>query len=114
MNSLYKISLDFDDLVIQTHRLFTLRPDILRKYQEKFKYILIDEFQDTSVLQYEIVKMLYTDSTHITIVGDPDQTIYNWRGADVSLILNFDNEFSNSRTIILDLNYRSTKNISSS
>ncbi|VEU64801.1 ATP-dependent helicase [Mycoplasmopsis cynos] len=104
-------SLDFDDLVIQTHRLFTLRPDILRKYQEKFKYILIDEFQDTSVLQYEIVKMLYTDSTHITIVGDPDQTIYNWRGADVSLILNFDNEFSNSRTIILDLNYRSTKKI---
>ncbi|WP_117275310.1 ATP-dependent helicase [Mycoplasmopsis edwardii] len=104
-------SLDFDDLIILTHRLFTLRPDILKKYQEIYRYILIDEFQDTSSLQYEIMKMLYTENTHVTIVGDPDQTIYNWRGADVNLILDFDKDFKDSKTVILDINYRSTKKI---
>lgn len=104
-------SLDFDDLIIQTHKLFTMRPDILAKYQVKFKYILIDEFQDTASLQYDIMKMLYTKDTHLTIVGDPDQTIYNWRGAKVDLILNFDKDYPDAKTVILDLNYRSTKKI---
>ncbi|AKF40932.1 ATP-dependent DNA helicase [Mycoplasmopsis canis UFG4] len=104
-------SLDFDDLIIQTHRLFTLRPDILEKYKKQFKFILIDEFQDTAGLQYEIIKMLYTENTHITIVGDPDQTIYNWRGANVNLILDFEKDFPEARTVILDINYRSTKKI---
>ncbi|WP_322910641.1 ATP-dependent helicase [Mycoplasmopsis felis] len=104
-------SLDFDDLVLQTNILFSERPDVLEKSKNKYDYILIDEFQDTSVLQYEIMKSIISDKTHLTIVGDPDQTIYNWRGADVNLILNFEKDFQNSKTIVLDTNYRSTKKI---
>ncbi|MGZ9756184.1 ATP-dependent helicase [Mycoplasma sp. 4423] len=104
-------ALDFDDLILQTNNLFTLRPDVLIKYKNKYDYILIDEFQDTSVLQYQIIKSIITPHTHITIVGDPDQTIYNWRGADVNLILNFNKDFPNAKTVVLDVNYRSTKKI---
>ncbi|WP_036458665.1 ATP-dependent helicase [Mycoplasma leonicaptivi] len=104
-------SMDFDDLILTTHTLFQLRPDILKKYQDRYNYILVDEFQDTSSIQYEIIKMLVTDKTHLCIVGDPDQTIYNWRGADVNLILNFDKDFNDAKTVILDINYRSTQKI---
>ncbi|RIV16408.1 ATP-dependent helicase [Mycoplasmopsis gallopavonis] len=106
-----KGSIDFDDLIIYTHLLFKQRPDIADEYRNQFSYILIDEFQDTSVKQYEIIKALVKEDTHLTIVGDPDQTIYNWRGADVNLILNFDKDFPNTKTIVLDTNYRSTQNI---
>ncbi|TDV23268.1 DNA helicase-2/ATP-dependent DNA helicase PcrA [Mycoplasmopsis mustelae] len=102
-------ALDFDDLILQTSILFDERPDILMRYKNNYDYILIDEFQDTSVLQYNIIKKIISENTHLTIVGDPDQTIYNWRGADVNLILNFDKDFPNSKTVVLDKNYRSTK-----
>ncbi|MCP4337268.1 MAG: UvrD-helicase domain-containing protein [Mycoplasma sp.] len=103
-------SLDFDDLLIKVYELFKNHPDVQKKWSEKFKYILIDEFQDTSWIQYEIIKRLSLHN-NFTIVGDPDQTIYTWRGAKVQLILNFDKDFSNSKTIKLEENYRSTKNI---
>ncbi|WP_426461563.1 ATP-dependent helicase [Mycoplasma hafezii] len=112
MNELaFKNSLDYDDLIIHTHILLSRRKDIAREYQKRFSYILIDEFQDTSIKQYEIIKAIAGKDTHITIVGDPDQTIYNWRGADVNLILNFDKDFPTAKTVVLDENYRSTKNI---
>lgn len=104
-----KGSLDFDDLIINTNILFDVRPDVAKEYQKYFSYILIDEFQDTSQIQYDIIRKIVGSNTHLTIVGDPDQTIYNWRGADVNLILNFDKEFPDAKTIVLDTNYRSTK-----
>ncbi|VEU70422.1 ATP-dependent helicase [Mycoplasmopsis glycophila] len=106
-----KGSVDFDDLIIYTHMLFKQRPDIAEQYKKQFSYILIDEFQDTSVKQYEIIKAIVGENTHLTIVGDPDQTIYNWRGADVNLILDFDKDYPNAKTIVLDINYRSTREI---
>ncbi len=77
----------------------------------KYSYILVDEFQDTSAIQYEIIKYLSSQKAQLTIVGDPDQTIYRWRGADVNLILSFEKDFENTKTIILSKNYRSTKKI---
>ncbi|QSF13874.1 ATP-dependent helicase [Mycoplasma sp. Mirounga ES2805-ORL] len=106
-----KKCLDFDDLIILTKKLFTDFPEIRKIWSSKFSYILVDEFQDTSKHQYEIVKFLASDNAQLTIVGDPDQTIYGWRGADVNLILNFDKDFKNTKTIILDTNYRSTPTI---
>ncbi|SJZ43355.1 ATP-dependent helicase [Mycoplasmopsis verecunda] len=106
-----KGSLDFDDLVILAKMLLETHPEITAIYQKQFEYILVDEFQDTSHLQYELIKLIIGPNTHFTIVGDPDQTIYNWRGADVNLILNFDKEFKDAKTIVLDINYRSTQKI---
>ncbi|WP_036452953.1 ATP-dependent helicase [Mycoplasma buteonis] len=106
-----KGSLDYDDLIIHTHFLLTKRKDVAKEYQKLFSYILIDEFQDTSVKQYEIIKAITGQNTHLTIVGDPDQTIYNWRGADVNLILNFDKDYPKAKTVVLDQNYRSTQSI---
>lgn len=106
-----KRMVDFDDLIIRVETLFDKHPEIAKKWSEKFSFILVDEFQDTSVSQYNIVKKLINKDTHITIVGDPDQTIYNWRGADVSLILDFHKDFSDTKTIVLQTNYRSTKKI---
>ncbi|WP_029905662.1 ATP-dependent helicase [Mycoplasmopsis opalescens] len=103
--------LDFDDLIIKTHSLFTRFPEVATLWSRKYSHILIDEFQDTSATQYEIVKALSKSGAQITIVGDPDQTIYGWRGADVNLILNFDKDFTNTKTILLNTNYRSTKTI---
>ncbi|WP_416738201.1 ATP-dependent helicase [Mycoplasmopsis meleagridis] len=102
---------DLDDLILKVNELFKNFPDITKKWANKYSYILIDEFQDTSKLQYEIVKYLASGKAHLTIVGDPDQTIYSWRGADVSLILNFDKDFPNTKTVILKNNYRSTTKI---
>ena len=102
-------SLDFDDLLIYALKILKKRKSIAKKWSDKYKYVLVDEFQDTSNVQYEIVKIL--SGKDITIVGDPDQTIYTWRGADVNLILNFDNDFKKVRTIKLEENYRSTKSI---
>ncbi|MHA3786466.1 ATP-dependent helicase [Mycoplasma sp. VS276A1] len=106
-----KGSLDFDDLVSLTKTLLETHPEVAAIYQKQFEYVLVDEFQDTSRIQYDLIKLLVGKNTHFTIVGDPDQTIYNWRGADVNLILNFDKEFPDAKTIILDTNYRSTQKI---
>ncbi|QGZ97682.1 AAA family ATPase [Mycoplasma sp. NEAQ87857] len=106
-----KGSLDFDDLIINTNILFETHPEIAARYQKYYQYVLIDEFQDTSENQYNIIKSIVGKNTHLTIVGDPDQTIYNWRGADVNLILNFDKDYKDAKTIVLDTNYRSTKKI---
>ncbi|MEE3928461.1 UvrD-helicase domain-containing protein [Mycoplasmopsis ciconiae] len=103
--------LDFDDLIIKVEELFSTNEEIRDKWSKKFQFVLVDEFQDTSYLQYKIIKTLVGPNTHLTIVGDPDQTIYHWRGADVDLILNFENDYPNSKTIVLDTNYRSTKTI---
>ncbi|WP_406613639.1 ATP-dependent helicase [Mycoplasma corogypsi] len=111
-NELYiNQAMDWDDLITQTNRLFKENPEIATKYGSKFKYILIDEFQDTTDKEFEIIKSILQEDTHFTIVGDPDQTIYQWRGANIHLILNFDKEFPNSKTVILNQNYRSTPNI---
>ena len=103
-------SLDFDDLMIKTKEILLADQEILMRWQNKFSYFLIDEFQDTSKLQYEIITLL-AKSDNITIVGDPDQTIYSWRGADISFINNFDKLHENTTTITLHQNYRSTKKI---
>lgn len=106
-----KGSMDFDDLIIKVEELFQKLPSVAKRWSEKFSFILVDEFQDTSTSQYNIIKSLCNENTHLTIVGDPDQTIYNWRGANVNLILDFDKEFIDVKTIVLDINYRSTKTI---
>lgn len=103
--------LDFDDLVIKVNELFDKHPRIAKKWADRYSYILVDEFQDTSTAQYDVIKVLASSNAQITIVGDPDQTIYRWRGADVNLILNFDKDFKKTKTIILNKNYRSTQNI---
>lgn len=103
--------LDFDDLQIFVHQLFTQFPAIAKKWSEKYNYVLVDEFQDTSLVQFEILKKLTLKKNNLTVVGDPDQTIYSWRGVDVQLILNFEKEYTNSDTIYLEQNYRSTKKI---
>lgn len=105
-----KKCVDFDDLLILTNRILTKFPDIREKWVKKYDHILIDEFQDTASVQYEIIKRL-SNLKNITIVGDPDQTIYSWRGANINLINNFDKDFKNTTTITMDVNYRSTKNI---
>ena len=109
LKSLY--ALDFDDLILFTVRLFKLHKDILKKWSSKFIYIHVDEFQDIDKTQYELIKLLSSTHDNVYVVGDPDQTIYTWRGADVNIMVNFDKEFKNTKTIILNQNYRSTNNI---
>ena len=109
LKSLY--ALDFDDLILFTVRLFKLHKDILHKWSSKFIYIHVDEFQDIDKTQYELIKLLSSTHDNVYVVGDPDQTIYTWRGADVNIIVNFDKDFKNTKTIILNQNYRSTNNI---
>ena len=103
--------LDFDDLLLKVNQLFKSNPSILLKWQNRFSHILVDEFQDTNDVQYSLVKYLVGTKNNLFVVGDPDQTIYTWRGANVSLILNFDRDFQDSLTVILDKNYRSSQNI---
>ena len=103
-------SLDFDDLLLFVHKLFNAEPKIAKKWADKYKYILVDEFQDTSLIQYEIIKFM-APHNNITVVGDPDQTIYTWRQADVSIILNFKKHFKGASLIKLVENYRSTQTI---
>ena len=104
-------AMDFDDLLFYTHRLFCTLPDTLKKYQSLFRYILIDEFQDTNDLQYAISKKLSAGSNNIFVVGDDAQSIYSFRGANLDNILNFQEDFPGSRLFKLEQNYRSTKTI---
>ncbi len=104
-------ALDFDDLLLETYLLLKKNPDILHTYQERWKYFLIDEYQDTNVIQYEIIRLLVGDREDIFVVGDSDQNIYSWRGADMRNILNFEKDFPKAQVIILEENYRSTQTI---
>jgi len=104
-------ALDFGDLLLKTYELFQMYPDILEKYQNHFRYILIDEYQDTNHIQYLLVKKLASQHRNLCVVGDEDQSIYSWRGADITNILSFENDFPESVTIKLEENYRSTKTI---
>ncbi|MBR5614544.1 MAG: UvrD-helicase domain-containing protein [Clostridia bacterium] len=104
-------ALDFDDLIMYTVKLFEENPDVLEYYQNKFKYILVDEYQDTNHAQYRLVSLLAAKRRNICVVGDDDQSIYKFRGADISNILGFEDEFENAKTIKLEENYRSTQNI---
>ncbi len=104
-------ALDFDDLLTKTLELFVSRPNVLSYYQEKFKYIHVDEYQDTNTAQYNLVKLLSLKSGNIFVVGDDDQGIYSWRGADIKNILSFEDDYPNTAVIKLEQNYRSTSNI---
>lgn len=104
-------ALDFDDLIYKTVYLFRTRPDVLSVYQERFKYIMVDEYQDTNTSQYELVKLLASKYGNLCVVGDDDQSIYGWRGANIRNILDFEKDFPNAAVIKLEQNYRSTKNI---
>lgn len=104
-------ALDFDDLILQTVVLFERYPQVLAFYQERFRYLLIDEYQDTNRIQYFLVKLLAARHRNLCVVGDPDQSIYRWRGADLSNILNFEADYPEARVIVLTENYRSTPNI---
>ncbi len=104
-------ALDFDDLLLFTRKILRMYPEVRYKWQQKFDYIHVDEFQDVDKIQYDIIKYIVSDHTCLCVVGDPDQTIYTWRGADVNLIMNFDKDFAPCTTIILNENYRSTPSI---
>ncbi len=104
-------SLDFDDLLTKTVELFEKRPDVLEYYQNKFRYILVDEYQDTNHIQYKFVSMLASKHRNLCVVGDDDQSIYKFRGADITNILDFEKQYKDARTIKLEQNYRSTQNI---
>lgn len=103
--------LDFDDLLLKTVHLLKVSANTRNKWQERFAYIHIDEFQDVDHVQYDLLKLLSSKTNSILVVGDPDQTIYTWRGADVNIILNFKKDFSPCETIVLNENYRSTPSI---
>ncbi len=104
-------ALDFDDLLLKTVELFRSNQDVLRKYRKKFRYVLIDEYQDTNAPQYRIIKYLCKDHRNICVVGDDDQSIYGWRGADMRNILRFEEDFPGATVVRLEQNYRSTKPI---
>jgi len=104
-------SLDFDDLIMLTIQLFKDVPEVLDFYQNKFRYIHVDEYQDTNRAQYVLCRMLADKHHNICVVGDSDQSIYRWRGADITNILNFEKDYPEAQTILLEQNYRSTSNI---
>ncbi|CAG7633434.1 ATP-dependent DNA helicase PcrA [Paenibacillus solanacearum] len=104
-------SLDFDDLIMTTIRLFQEVPEVLEFYQNKFQYLHVDEYQDTNRAQYMLCRMLADKFKRICVVGDSDQSIYRWRGADISNILDFEKDYPNATTILLEQNYRSTATI---
>lgn len=103
--------IDFDDMLVLTYELFQKRPDILEMWQKKYKYILIDEFQDINKVQYDIIRMLAASENNLFIVGDDDQSIYQFRGARPEIMLNFPSDYPDTKRILLDVNYRSTKAI---
>ena len=102
-------ALDFDDLIMKTVELFNECPDILDFYRNKFRYIMVDEYQDTSKAQYELIKLLAKQHQNICVVGDDDQSIYGWRGADIRNILEFERDYDNVKIVKLEQNYRSTQ-----
>ena len=104
-------ALDFDDLILKTVELFKTCPDVLSYYQNKFKYILVDEYQDTNSCQYKLVEMLSATHRNLCVVGDDDQSIYKFRGADITNILDFERYFTEAKVVKLEQNYRSTQNI---
>lgn len=104
-------ALDFDDLIMTTVHLFQLYPSVLAGYQERFQYILIDEYQDTNHAQYQLVNLLASKHQNLCVVGDDDQSIYQWRGADLRNILEFEKDFPQSKVVKLEQNYRSTQTI---
>lgn len=104
-------SLDFDDLIFKTVEILRNYPDVKEFYQKKFKYIMVDEYQDTNRAQYELVKLLVNEMENICVVGDDDQCIYQWRGADIRNILDFEKDYPNTKIIKLEQNYRSKGNI---
>ena len=104
-------AVDFDDLIMLTLRLFDQHPDVLTYYQQKFQYIHVDEYQDTNHAQYQLVKLLASRFKNICVVGDADQSIYGWRGADMQNILDFEKDYKEAKVVLLEENYRSTKTI---
>ena len=104
-------SVDFDDLLMMPITLFHEHPDVLKEYQEQYKYVLIDEYQDTNEAQYLLAKMISAKYKNICVVGDDSQSIYSWRGSNYKNILNFEKDYPNCKTILLEQNYRSTKTI---
>lgn len=104
-------ALDFDDLLLRTVKLFRECPDILLKYQNRYQHVMVDEFQDTNLVQYDLVKQLAAGYRNLCVVGDPDQSIYSWRAADLRNIMNFEKDYPDAKTILLTQNYRSTRTI---
>lgn len=104
-------AIDFDDILTFTVRMLKTHPDILVYYQNRFRYLLVDEYQDTNQIQYELIRLLSGPNNNVCVVGDDDQSIYEWRGANVQNILNFESDYPNTAIIKLEKNYRSTKTI---
>ena len=104
-------AMDFDDLIMMTLRLFDKNPDVLGYYQQRYQYIHVDEYQDTNHAQYQLVKLLASRFKNICVVGDADQSIYGWRGADMQNILDFEKDYPEAKVVLLEENYRSTKKI---
>lgn len=104
-------ALDFDDLLLKTHQLLTESQDAAKIYQTKFHYFMVDEFQDTNIAQYSIAKIISETSRNLCVVGDPDQSIYSWRNADIRNILSFQSDFPEAKILPLEQNYRSSQNI---
>ena len=101
--------IDFDDMLLLCYDLFRRRPDILEQWQKRFRYILIDEFQDVNRIQYEVVRMLAMPENNLFVVGDDDQSIYHFRGASPEIMLGFGEDYPETETILLDVNYRSSR-----
>ena len=104
-------AMDFDDLIMLTLRIFDKNPDVLTYYQQRYQYIHVDEYQDTNHAQYQLVKLLASRFKNICVVGDADQSIYGWRGADMQNILDFEKDYPEAKVVLLEENYRSTKTI---
>ena len=104
-------ALDFDDLLLKTLELLASQPPVLSYYRDRFDYILVDEYQDTNAAQYELVRLLAGEKRNLCVVGDDDQSIYGWRGADIRNILDFEKDFPDAKVVKLEQNYRSTANI---
>ena len=104
-------ALDFDDILFFANRLFEQRKDVLEKYQERFLHVMVDEYQDVNIAQYNVVHLIAEKHRNVVVVGDDDQSIYAWRGADVSLILRFGSDYPDAKIVKLERNYRSTQNI---
>ena len=104
-------ALDFDDLLVKTVQLLQTQPDVQENYQERFRYIMVDEYQDTNTVQFKLVRLLAGKYRNLCVVGDDDQSIYKFRGANIRNILDFEKEYPDAKVIKLEQNYRSTGNI---